>query len=97
MDTVLNQQKQNQIILEGGKEYYYAINPFEMTNVFGAAVATLQEYSISGLNGENYKIYKTKEGNWYDIAEVNSGRDNLVLISLKSAIDLKESKNQHFL
>ncbi len=97
METLLNQQKQNQIILEDGKEYFYAVNPFEMTNVLGAAVATLQEYSISGINGENYKIYKTKEGNWYDIAEVNSGRLNLVLISLKSAIDLKESNNRHFL
>lgn len=96
MEAPTSRTIQQQVILGGDKQYFYTVNPFEVTNALGTAVAVLQEYSISGSNGETYKIYKTKEGNWYDIAEVNSSRHNLVLISLKSAIDLKEGHGKKF-
>ena len=95
METLLSETKNNKVIISGDIQYFYTVNPFEVANALGTAVATLQEYSISNINGENYKIYKTKEGNWYDLAEVNSNRYNLLLISLKSAIDLQESCTQY--
>jgi len=94
METLLSKTNHNKVTLGGDKQYFYTVNPFEVTNALGTAVATLQEYSISSLSGETYKIYKTKEGNWYDIAEVNSSRYNLLLISLKSAIDIQEKGTQ---
>ena len=51
------------------------------------------EYSLTDLNGKNHKLYKTKEGNWYDIPEANFAVDNAVLMSLKSAINSQEIKD----
>ncbi len=94
MEAIQTKTRHNQVILGNDKQYSFTVNPFEITNALGTAVATLQEYTITSGNGEIYKIYKTKEGNWYDMAVVNSSRHNLLLVSLKSAIDLKERGTQ---
>ena len=59
------------LILEDKSQYYYSIKPFKICNSLGAVMATLLEYSISNNTSQNYKLYKTKEGNWYDIPEAN--------------------------
>ena len=58
-----------------------------MTNILGAAVAVLDEYSITDSGGENYKPHKTNEGNWYDVPELNNGADKSILLGLKWGID----------
>jgi hypothetical protein len=78
-----------EIILGDNSRFTYTIKQVEITNILGAAVAILDEYFITNSAGENYKLYKTKEGNWYDVAEVNKGVDKGVLLRLKIGIEGK--------
>ena len=50
------------------------------------------EYTISNMINRNYKLFRTKEGNWYVFPEVNLTTHNAVLMSLKLAIN---SKGKH--
>lgn len=81
----------NQIILEDNSQFYYTTTPYELTNALGNIVAVLQEYNFTKKDDKNgqfsCKLYKTKEGNWYDIEEVNATVNNAVLRALKSAAD----------
>jgi hypothetical protein len=76
-----------EIVLNSNSRFSYTIKQVEITNILGAAVAVLDEYSITNSAGENYKLYKTKEGNWYDVPEANKGVDKGVLMVLKLGID----------
>lgn len=84
----------NQITLEDNSQFYYTIKPYELTNALGNIIAVLQEYNFTKKddNNEDFscKLYKTKEGNWYDIAETKMDTEKVVLRMLKSAIDAKE-------
>lgn len=49
-----------------------------MKNVLGAVVAILDEYSFTKKGtSETFKLFRTKEGNWYNVGEntdtVNTG------------------------
>ena len=79
-----------QLILEDKGQYFYSIKPVEIRNSLGAVMATLFEYSISNNTSQNYKLYKTKEGNWYDIPEANPTSEKALLMSLKLAINSQE-------
>jgi len=92
MEAELTEEKNIRIILEDNRQFFYTSKPVEITNALGAVIAILKEYSISNTFGENYKLYKTKEGNWYDIAEANPIVDNSVLMSLKFSINSQENK-----
>ena len=85
----------NQIILEDNSQFYYIITPYELTNVLGNIIAVLQEYNFTKKddNGGQFscKLYKTKEGNWYDIEEVKMTIQTSVLRMLKLAVDVKEN------
>ena len=76
-----------QVILEDGSEYFYTSKPVEITNSLGASVAVLDEYFITKQGGETYKLYKTKEGNWYDVPESNQEVDKGILLALKLKIN----------
>lgn len=76
-----------EIFLEDNSRFSYTIKQVEITNVLGAAVAVLDEYNITNTEGEKYKLYKTKEGSWYDMPEANNGVDKSVLLRLKLRID----------
>jgi len=91
MSRELDLTTTNQVILEDNTQYFYTINPFELTNALGNVVAVLREF-VFIKNGENneqfsYKLYKTKEGNWYEIPGENPSAANDIIRSLKSAID----------
>jgi hypothetical protein len=77
----------NKFILAENKQYSYTVQPFELTNILGAVVAVLDEYFIINSNGETYKLYKTHDGNWYDMPEANKDVDKSVLLGLKLGID----------
>ncbi len=79
-----------QLILEDKSQYFYSITPVEIHNSLGGVIATLFEYSISNNTSQNYKLYKTKEGNWYDIPEANPTSAKALLMSLKLAINSQE-------
>ncbi len=89
MDTKTEQIRE--IVLTDNSRFTYAIKQVEITNILGAAVAVLDEYFITDLSGKTYKLYKTKEGNWYDVPETNNGVDKSVLRMLKSSFDAKET------
>jgi hypothetical protein len=83
----------NQITLEDGSEYFYTVKPYELTNAIGNIIAVLQEYNFAKKDDNNgefpCKLYKTKEGNWYDITEANSSAYYNILRCLKIAIDVQ--------
>ena len=76
--------------------FSYRINSFELKNALGNLIATLQEYQVEKNEGKHSttfcKLYKTKEGNWYDLDDnLSPSKNNLIRI-LKSAIDQKEKE-----
>jgi hypothetical protein len=84
-----------EITLEDKSHFYYTTNPFELKNALGNTIAVLEEYHFTKKEEEHpftCKLYKTKEGNWYDIDEVNVAEQK-ILRMLKSAIDIKENNN----
>jgi hypothetical protein len=86
----------NQIILEDNSLFYYTITPYELTNALGNIIAVLQEYNFTKKDDNrgqfSCKLYKTKEGNWYDFEEMKMDTENIVLGMLKSAIYAKENE-----
>ena len=86
----------NQIIIEDNSQFYYTIKPYELSNALGNIIAVLQEYNFmkkDDSNGQPFgKLYKTTEGNWYDIEDVKPVSEKKILRMLKSAIDAKENK-----
>jgi hypothetical protein len=95
MRDALNNLISNQINLEDNSQFYYTINPYELTNALGSNIAILQEYNFTKMGNSNEqfscKLYKTKEGNWYDIEEAKIGTEKSILRMLKSAIDAQEN------
>jgi hypothetical protein len=85
MDTKTEQIKE--IFLGDNSYFTYTIKQVEITNILGAAVAVLDEYFITDSAGENYKLYLTKEGNWYDMEDANPDADNARLMEIKKAIN----------
>ena len=87
MEMEIKREEIKEIILSDNSRVSYTIKQVEITNALGAAVAVLDGYFITDSAGENYKLYKTKEGNWYDVPEANTGVDKGVLLALKLRID----------
>ena len=95
MRDVLKNLFPNQINLEDNSQFYYTITPYELTNALGNIIAVLQQYNFTKKDDNNgrfsCKLYKTKDGNWYDIEETKILAQKAVLRMLKSAIDAKEN------
>jgi hypothetical protein len=85
----------HQVTLEDNSQFYYTVTPYELTNALGSIIAILQEYNFTKKDDNSgqfsCKLYKTKEGNWYDIEELNSAVNNTILRALKSAITSQEN------
>ena len=85
----------NQIILEDNSQFYYTITPYKLTKALGNIIAVLQEYNFTkkDINDGQFscKLFKTKEGNWYDIEEAKIGTKKSILRMLKFANDAKEN------
>jgi hypothetical protein len=95
MREALKHLYSNQITLEDNSQFYYTINPYELTNTLGNIVAVLQEYNFTKKddNNESFccKLYKTEEGNWYDITAEKNTENSALLRALKLAVDAKEN------
>jgi hypothetical protein len=93
MEVELIDIKTEHVILQDNSEFFYTIKPVEITNVLGNVIAVLDEYIFvsakQNSEKESYKLYRTKEGNWYDIAETKSPIETTILRSLKSAMERK--------
>lgn len=87
MQMEINAGEFKEIVLTDNNRFTYTIKQVEITNILGAAVAVLDEYFITNSAEGNYKLYKTKEGNWYDVPEANTGVAMNILLTLKLKID----------
>lgn len=76
-----------QILLDDKGKFQYVTTMVEVMNALGAVAAVLEEYFITGEDGIAYKLYKTKEGNWYDLDSQNNPYEQSILQRLKRAID----------
>jgi hypothetical protein len=95
MNESLNTPYSNQVIIEDNYQFYYNVKPYELSNALGHMITVLQEYNFiktDDINGQFFgKLYRTKEGNWYDMEEAKMVSDKKILRMLKSAIDAKEN------
>ena len=95
MREALKHTSSNQITLEDKSQFYYTIQPHELTNVLGNIITVLQEYDFTKKDdntGQIFcKLYKTKEGSWYDLQDGCNYSGKSLLRMLRSAIDLKEN------
>ena len=95
MNTTLNTTYSSQVIVEDKYQFNYHVQPYELTNALGHMIAVLQEYNFiktDDVNGQLFgKLYRTNEGNWYDLEEAKILSEKNILRMLKSAIDAKEN------
>ena len=88
-------QSKNEIILSDNSKFFYTISPFEMTDVLGHVVAILQEYNFIKTDENNdehsYKLYRTKDGTWYEINSIKGSEENNILRLLKTAFGFEEN------
>ena len=91
MDTIPQQVITLHEVSVNGLLYTYSIKPVDITNALGAVMGTLTEYNLSGSAGDNILLYRTKEGNWYDMKQSGSAFKNAMIQALKSAIDKLEN------
>jgi len=95
MRDVLKNLFCNEITLENNGQYYYTISPFELTNSLGKIIAVLQEYNFTKKDDGNAhfscKLYRTKEGNWYDLEPGKLLSEKGIFRMLKSAVDAEEN------
>ena len=87
MEMEIKREEISQIVLPDSSRFSYTIKQVEITNILGAVIAVLDEYSITNTEGEKYKLFKTKESSWYDVSDVNKGVDKSVLLGLKLSFD----------
>jgi hypothetical protein len=87
MEMGIRTEEIKEIIFGDNNQFSYSRKQVHITNILGAAVAVLDEYSITDSAGVNYKLYKTKDGNWYDLPEANTGIAKSILLALKLKID----------
>lgn len=87
MEMDIKTEEIKQIIFGDNNQFSYTRKQVEIKNILGAAVAVLDEYSITDSTGEKYKLYKTKDGIWYDLPEANTGIAKSILLALKLKID----------
>ncbi len=91
MDTAPRQIITQQQVSVNGLLYTYSIKPVDIPNALGTVMATLTEYELSGSAGDTILLYRTKEGNWYDMKQSGSAFKNAMMQALKSAIDKLEN------
>ena len=87
MEMDVRTEESKEIILSDNNRFTYTIKQVEIKNILGTSVAVLDEHSITDTDGVNYKLYKTKYGNWYDLPEANTGIAKNILLALKLKID----------
>ena len=89
MDTIPQQIITHYEVSVNGLLYTYSIKPVDITNALGAVMGTLTEYNLSGSAGDNILLYRTKEGNWYDMKQSGSAFKNAISIEEGLALMLQ--------
>lgn len=93
MRDALKNVFRKELMLEDGNCYLYTILQYEMKNVLGAVVALLDEYCfIQKGTSETFKLYRTKEGNWYNLDENTDTTQTQLFLEIKTAISTYEKQ-----
>jgi hypothetical protein len=91
MRESLKQLFSQQVKLDDGTVYYYSVSPYNFKNALGNDVAVLQEYVFTKKGDDNgqftCKLYRTKDGNWYDLEDAKTSTEKSISRLLKSAVD----------
>jgi hypothetical protein len=95
MRDVIKNLFMNEVILEDNSIFYYTIKPYELANAIGTIITILKEYSFIKKDNASAtfccKLYRTNEGNWYDIEASEMPSEKDIFRMLKSGIDGKEN------
>jgi hypothetical protein len=78
-----------EIIAKDGRKYFYTTSSYNAENPLGVIKATLKEFSLYNIEDSEIpigKLYKTDDGNWYDL-NTNTSINALLATFLKMAID----------
>jgi len=78
-----------EIIVKDGNKYFYTISSYNAENPLGVIKATLKQYTLYDSENLLGKLYKTDDGNWYDLPMTNS-INSLLATFIKMAIDESE-------
>ena len=81
-----------EITVKDGDRYFFTTSSYIIENPLGVTKATLKEYSLYEMGNTKDpfgKLYKTNEGNWYDLPTDDSINPLLATL-LKRAIDESE-------
>ena len=84
--------KRTEITAKDGNKYFYITSSASAENPLGVVKATLKEYTLYKSDNKEIfigKLYKTEEGNWYDLPMNNSINPRLATL-IKMAIDESE-------
>ena len=84
-----------EIIVKDGNKYFFTTSSYNAENPLGVIKATLKEYSVYKTNDPDTlvaRLYKTDDGNWYDLQN-NESINSSLATSLKIAIDDLENTN----
>lgn len=85
------------ILKTNNKAFNYSTAETEIKNAIGKVSATLVEYIITACDESSAdifcKLYKTKEGFWYDPSMQDELVDNKTKHSIKAAIDVAENES----
>jgi hypothetical protein len=84
--------EKTEIIVQDGNRYIFTNSLINIENPLGIVKATLKEYTVYKIaEAEIFvgKLYKTKEGNWYDVPG-NISINPLLKTLIKMAIDESE-------
>lgn len=82
-----------ELLLEDGTCYLYTVLPYEMKNILGTVVALLNEYSFTKKgSSETFKLYRTNEGNWYNLNENTNTEQTQLLLEIKTAMSTYEQQ-----
>ena len=87
--------EKTEIFVQNGNRYVYATTFINAENPLGIVKATLKEYTLYKIAETELligKLYKTKEGNWYDMPG-NTPINPLLRTMIKMAIDESEKAN----
>src|SRR5690349_1162466 len=82
----------NKIVVRDGSKYFYTTAFCDVQNSLGVVKATLKEYTIYKAGESEIiiaRLYKTTNGNWYDL-QTETSIDALLATTLKMAIDESE-------
>lgn len=87
--------EQTEIFVQDGYRYVYTTAFINAENPLGVVKATLKEYTVCKIAEAEMligKLYRTKEGNWYDMPG-STPINPLLRTMIKMAIDEAEKNN----